>query len=219
MIEAIGKAGYKAGQEVCVALDVAASELWVDAGDGKGAPDARTGHYHFKQVGRSNDRTPAEMVEMYAEWIRQYPIVSIEDGLAEGDWSGWELLTRELGGRVQLVGDDIFVTNPSILQRGIERKIANSILIKLNQIGIGHRDARRDRHGARRRLHDGHFTPLGRNRGRDDCGPGGRHRRGPDQDGVGQPHRIAWRSTTSCSASKRNWARRPGTPAARPFGS
>ncbi len=134
VIEAIGKAGYKAGHEVCVALDVAASELWVDAGDGKGAPDARTGHYHFHKSGGAT-KDSREMVEMYAEWIRQFPIVSIEDGLAEGDWSGWELLTRELGGRVQLVGDDIFVTNPSILQRGIERTIANSILIKLNQIG------------------------------------------------------------------------------------
>jgi enolase len=134
VIEAIGKAGYKPGQEICLALDVAASEMWEDEGDGKGAPDARTGKYNFhKSKGGSKDS--AEMVAMYGEWIRQYPLVSIEDGLAEGDWAGWELLTRELGGRVQLVGDDIFVTNPSILAKGIERHIANSILIKLNQIG------------------------------------------------------------------------------------
>jgi enolase len=133
VIEAIGKAGYKAGQDVCVALDVAASELWEDAGDGS-APDARTGKYVFHKSG-GETKDGAAMVAMYADWLRQYPIVSIEDGLAEGDWAGWELLTRELGARVQLVGDDIFVTNPSILKRGIERKIANSILIKLNQIG------------------------------------------------------------------------------------
>ncbi|HEY3380978.1 MAG TPA: phosphopyruvate hydratase [Vicinamibacterales bacterium] len=134
VLEAITKAGYKPGQDVCVALDVAASELWEDTGDANGAPDARTGHYVFHKSG-DGTKSPAEMVKMYADWIGQYPIVSIEDGLAEGDWNGWELLTRELGGRVQLVGDDIFVTNPAIFRRGIERKIANSILIKLNQIG------------------------------------------------------------------------------------
>jgi enolase len=134
VLEAITKAGYKAGQDLCLALDVAASELWEDEGDRTGAPDARTGRYVFKKSG-DTARTAAGMVEMYASWIGQYPIVSIEDGLAEGDWAGWELLTRQLGGRVQLIGDDIFVTNPSIFKRGIERKIGNSILIKLNQIG------------------------------------------------------------------------------------
>ncbi len=134
VIEAIEKAGYRPGQDICLALDVAASEMWEDEGDGKGAPDARTGKYNFhKSKGGTKDS--AEMVAMYGDWIRQYPLVSIEDGLAEGDWAGWELLTRELGGRVQLVGDDIFVTNPSILAKGIERHIGNSILIKLNQIG------------------------------------------------------------------------------------
>ena len=134
VLEAITKAGYKAGRDICVAIDTAASELWEDDGAAGAAPDARTGRYVFRKSG-DKPRTPAEMVDMYAGWIAQYPIVSIEDGLAEGDWTGWELLTRQLGGRVQLVGDDIFVTNPSIFKRGIERKIANSILIKLNQIG------------------------------------------------------------------------------------
>jgi enolase len=133
VLEAIGKAGYKAGQDLCLALDVAASELWNDDGTAT-APDARTGKYVFRKSG-DKTRTSAEMVDMYAAWVGQYPIVSLEDGLAEGDWAGWELLTRQLGGRVQLIGDDIFVTNPSILERGIQRKIANSILIKLNQIG------------------------------------------------------------------------------------
>jgi len=132
VLEAIGKAGYEAGRDVCVALDVAASELWEDAGGD--APDARRGRYVFHKSG-GGTKTAAEMVAMYREWVRQYPIVSIEDGLAEGDWDGWALQTRELGDRVQLIGDDIFVTNPEILRRGIERSIANSVLIKLNQIG------------------------------------------------------------------------------------
>jgi enolase len=133
VLEAIAKAGYKAGQDICIALDVAASELWEDTGTAA-APDARTGRYVFRKSGDAA-KSSADMVKLYASWLNQYPIVSIEDGLAEGDWAGWELLTRELGGRVQLVGDDIFVTNPAILERGIQRKIANSILIKLNQIG------------------------------------------------------------------------------------
>ena len=122
VLEAIGKAGYKAGQEICVALDVAASELW-DAGK-----------YVFAKSG-DRTRNADEMVAMYEDWVRQYPIVSIEDGLAEGDWSGWKTLTGRLGGRIQLVGDDIFVTNPAIFKRGIDEGIANAILIKLNQIG------------------------------------------------------------------------------------
>jgi enolase len=123
VLEAIGTAGLKAGRNVWIALDVAASELW--AGGGK---------YTFKKSGEP-DRTSVEMIHLYEDWIRQYPIVSIEDGLAEGDWEGWALLTATLGNRVQLVGDDIFVTNPEILRRGIAEKVANSILIKLNQIG------------------------------------------------------------------------------------
>jgi enolase len=134
VLEAIAKAGYKAGRDIWVAIDTAASELWEDQSPAGVAPDARVGRYVFKKSG-DRPRTSVEMVELYASWIAQYPIVSIEDGLAEGDWTGWEVLTRQLGGRVQIVGDDIFVTNPSIFKRGIERKIANSILIKLNQIG------------------------------------------------------------------------------------
>ncbi len=122
VVEAIGKAGYKAGQDICLALDVAASELWEDS------------KYAFAKSG-DRSRTADEMVAMYADWLGQYPIVSIEDGLAEGDWSGWKTLTEQLGRRVQLVGDDIFVTNPEIFKRGIDQGIANAILIKLNQIG------------------------------------------------------------------------------------
>jgi enolase len=134
VVEAISKAGYKPGRDVSIAIDTAASELWDDQSPAGTAPDARVGRYLFKKSG-DKPRTSAEMVDMYAGWIAQFPIVSIEDGLAEGDWAGWEVLTRRLGERVQIVGDDIFVTNPWIFKRGIERKIANSILIKLNQIG------------------------------------------------------------------------------------
>ena len=122
VLEAIGKAGYKAGQDVCVALDVAASELFED------------GKYVFSKSG-DRTRTSDEMTAMYADWLREYPIVSIEDGLAEGDWPGWKAQTAALGARAQLVGDDVFVTNPAILRRGIDGHVANAVLVKLNQIG------------------------------------------------------------------------------------
>jgi enolase len=122
VLEAVAKAGLKAGQDVFLALDVASSELWDN------------GKYVFKKSGEPT-RTPAQMVDLYADWCRQYPIISIEDGVAEGDWAGWQLLTKAIGDRVQLVGDDVFVTNPEILKRGIAEGVGNSILIKLNQIG------------------------------------------------------------------------------------
>ena len=124
VLEAIAQAGYTAGGNVFVALDVAASELWVDA-DRK---------YAFKKSGEPA-RDADAMIALYEDWVRQYPIASIEDGLAEGDWDGWQALTSALGSRLQLVGDDIFVTNPVILARGIKEKVANAILVKLNQIG------------------------------------------------------------------------------------
>jgi len=123
VLEAVDKAGFKAGGDVFVALDVASSELW-----------AGGGRYVFKKSGEP-DRTSAQMVELYADWIRQYPIISIEDGVAESDWQGWQMLTSAIGGSVQLVGDDVFVTNPEILKRGIADKVGNSLLVKLNQIG------------------------------------------------------------------------------------
>src|SRR4029077_2567988 len=123
VLEAVAKAGMKAGQDVFIALDVASSELW--AGHGK---------YTFKKSGEA-DRTSDQMVRLYEDWLREYPIISIEDGVAESDWDGWATLTRELGSRVQLVGDDVFVTNPEILRRGIADGVANALLVKLNQIG------------------------------------------------------------------------------------
>ncbi len=122
ILEAIETAGYVPGQQVCLALDCAASELWTK------------GSYTFKKSG-AGTKSADQMVELYAKWLAKYPIVSIEDGLAESDWEGWSTLTDALGDRVQLVGDDIFVTNPTYLTRGIDEDVANAILIKLNQIG------------------------------------------------------------------------------------
>jgi enolase len=122
VLEAIDKAGLKSGSDVYLALDVASSELWDE------------GKYVFKKSGEKT-RTPDQMVELYIDWVRQFPIISIEDGVAEGDWPGWKALTNALGDRVQLVGDDVFVTNPEILRRGIAEGVGNSLLVKLNQIG------------------------------------------------------------------------------------
>ena len=123
VLEAITKSGRTPGTDVFVALDVASSELW-----------AGGGHYVFKKSGEA-DRDSAGMVKLYEDWVRQYPIISIEDGLAEGDWEGWQALTQALGDKVQLVGDDVFVTNPEILARGITDGVGNALLVKLNQIG------------------------------------------------------------------------------------
>jgi enolase len=122
VLEAVAAAGLRAGDNVFVALDVASSELWDN------------GKYVFKKSGEPT-RTAEQMVELYTDWVRQYPIISIEDGVAESDWDGWKALTSAIGDRVQLVGDDLFVTNPSILKKGIEQGLANALLVKLNQIG------------------------------------------------------------------------------------
>ncbi len=122
ILEAIQTAGYRPGEDIALALDPASSEFYED------------GKYVFKKSDRS-ERTSEQMVEFYSDWVRQYPIVSIEDGLAEDDWKGWKLLTEKLGSKVQLVGDDLFVTNTERLEAGIEQKAANAILIKLNQVG------------------------------------------------------------------------------------
>ena len=122
ILEAIEKAGYTPGKDVLLALDAAASEFF------------ENGLYHFKKSDGSK-KTSAEMVEFYKSWVDKYPIVSIEDGLDENDWEGWKKLTDALGSKIQLVGDDIFVTNTKILKEGIEKGVANSILIKVNQIG------------------------------------------------------------------------------------
>ncbi|RCK78145.1 MAG: Enolase [Candidatus Ozemobacter sibiricus] len=122
ILTAIEKAGYKAGKDIWVALDPAASEFFQD------------GKYVFKKSDKSK-RTPEEMAEYWLEWIGKYPIISLEDGMAEDDWKGWKYLTDKAAGKVQLVGDDLFVTNPERLRKGLEQGVCNSILIKLNQIG------------------------------------------------------------------------------------
>jgi enolase len=122
VLEAIEAAGYKPGEEIAVALDPAVSELYQE------------GKYVFKKSDKSS-KTSEEMVKYWAKWAQDYPIVSIEDGLAEDDWDGWALLTKQVGGKIQLVGDDLFVTNVERLQQGIDKGVANSILIKVNQIG------------------------------------------------------------------------------------
>ena len=123
VLEAIEVAGLTPGGDVSLALDVASSELWAGAGK-----------YTFKKSGEPG-RTSEQMVRLYEDWVRQYPIVSIEDGVAESDWEGWRQLTAALGSRVQLVGDDVFVTNPEILRKGIAEGVGNALLVKLNQIG------------------------------------------------------------------------------------
>jgi len=129
ILEATEKAGYKPGEQIRIAMDPASSELY----------DEKDGKYHFpgesKMKGEEVVRTSEEMVEYYAALCEKYPIISIEDGLAEEDWDGWQLLTERLGSKIQLVGDDLFVTNTTRLQKGIDLGVANSILIKVNQIG------------------------------------------------------------------------------------
>jgi enolase len=124
ILQAIEKAGFSSDRQVGLAIDPAASEFF----------DAKQQKYIFRKSDKSS-RTPEELVEFWESWARQYPLISIEDGMAENDWSGWKELTRRLGGKIQLIGDDIFVTNTAIFAKGIAEGIANSILIKLNQIG------------------------------------------------------------------------------------
>jgi enolase len=124
LMEAIGKAGYKTGEQIAIALDPASSEFY----------DKDKKKYVFKKSDKS-EKTPEQMVDFWSKWAGQYPIISIEDGMAEDDWDGWKHLTDALGNKLQLVGDDLFVTNSERLQRGIDQGVANSILVKVNQIG------------------------------------------------------------------------------------
>jgi len=121
ILEAIGKAGYRAGEDILLGLDVASSEFF------------ENGKYNL--TGEGKRLTPEQFVDFLADWSRRYPIVTIEDGMAEHDWAGWKLLTEKIGDKVQLVGDDLFVTNPRIFREGIDQHVANAILIKVNQIG------------------------------------------------------------------------------------
>lgn len=124
ILQAIEQAGYKPGEDVCIALDPASSEYFI--------PEENV--YHLKKS-TGEKLTPAQMVDFWADWVKKYPILSIEDGMAEDDWDGWKLMTDKLGSQIQLVGDDLFVTNTKRLAEGILKGIANSILVKVNQIG------------------------------------------------------------------------------------
>jgi len=124
IVEAIKAAGYVPGKDICIAMDVAASEFY----------NEETGNYDLEKSGQGT-KTTDEMIAMYEEWVEKYPIVSIEDGLGERDWDGWKKLTAELGDKVQLVGDDLFVTNTKRIEKGIKLQAANAVLIKPNQIG------------------------------------------------------------------------------------
>jgi enolase len=123
ILEAIDKAGYKAGEQVAIALDPAASEFY----------ETESGLYNLRREGKKLDSE--QMVAFWKSWVEQYPIVSIEDGLAQDDWEGWKLMTAELGEKIQIVGDDLLVTNPERVRRAIDEKAANALLVKLNQIG------------------------------------------------------------------------------------
>ena len=124
VLQAIEKAGYKPGDDICIALDPASSEYYIE----------KENVYHLKWS-TGDKLTPAQMVDFWNDWVKKYPIVSIEDGMAEDDWDGWKLMTKKMGNKIQLVGDDLFVTNTKRLQQGIDKGVANSILIKVNQIG------------------------------------------------------------------------------------
>ena len=178
VLEAITQAGYKPGEQIAVALDPAASEFY----------DSAKKKYVFKKSDKSA-HTSEQMVKFWADWVRQYPIVSLEDAFAENDWEGWKMQTAELGGKIQLVGDDIFVTNIEISQRGIDAGVANSILIKLNQIGTVSETLDAINLARENRYTDRHLPSLRRNRRyvhrRFRC----RHRRGPDQDRLRVSHR------------------------------
>ncbi|AIP33975.1 hypothetical protein DR64_7950 [Paraburkholderia xenovorans LB400] len=169
ILQAIEKAGYRAGEDVLLALDCAASEFYHD---GK-----------YQLAGEGLQLSSTEFADYLANLADKFPIVSIEDGMHESDWAGWKTLTDKLGKKIQLVGDDLFVTNTRILKEGIEKGIANSILIMINQIGTLTGNFRGDRNGQARRLHGCDLASFGRNRRFDDCGYRRRSERRADQDG------------------------------------
>ena len=190
---AVEKAGYKLGEQVYLALDAASTEFF------------RDGKYHLEGEGKALDS--AGMAQLYADLAARYPIVSIEDGMAEDDWDGWQGLTSSLGDKVQLVGDDLFVTNVTRLRQGIERRAANAILVKVNQIGTLSETHGRRQHGPARPLQCGDLASLRRDGRRNHRRSGGGHQCRADQDRLPVALRPDWRNTTSSCASKRSWTR------------
>ena len=170
LVEGIEAAGYEPGDDAFIALDPATSEIYRES----------DGAYVLEHEGRA--LSAEEMVAYWSDMTSRYPVISIEDGMAEDDWDGWALLTERLGSSCQLVGDDLFVTNPERLQRGIDAGVGNSILVKVNQIGTLTRDARGDHDRPRGGLLGGDLAPLRRDRGHDDRRHRRRHGRRADQD-------------------------------------
>ena len=194
LVEAIELAGRRPGDEIAIALDPATTELY------------EAGRYELAREGRS--LTSDELAGLWAQWAGDYPIVSIEDGMAEDDWAGWSGLNARLGDRVQLVGDDVFVTNIERLQRGIDERAANAILIQAQPDRHPDRNLRRHPAGAIGRLRDGHLAPLRRDRGHDDRAPRGRDELGPDQDG--RPRPLGPHGEVQRAAADRGGPRRLG---------
>ena len=191
-MKAIEKAGYKPGEQVCIALDVAATEFY----------DAKTKKYTID--GKQID-SAGRWSTCWPTGSTNYPICSIEDGCSEDDWEGWKLLTDKLGNKVQLVGDDLFVTNTERLQRGIDEGIANSILIKVNQIGT-----LTETIAAIQLAHRNGYTSISSHRSGETEDshhrrPGRRPRHRPDQNRLRLAAPTAWRSTTNCCGSKKSW--------------
>ena len=168
---------------------------------------------------RAATLSPAELAAYWADVVDRYPIVSIEDGMDEEDWDGWKALTDALGDRCQLVGDDLFVTNPERLGRGIEAGVGNSILVKVNQIGTLTETLEAVRMAREAGYTRRHVAPLGRDRGHDDRRPRGRHRLRPDQDRAHPRAPIGSPSTTSCCGSRRSSAPPPSYPGLRAYSS
>ena len=176
ILRAIERAGYRPGEDVAIALDPATTELVEEGTGGDGAPT----RYRLAKEGRTLES--GELVDLWADWAARYPIVSIEDGLAEDDWAGWTQLTERLGDRVQLVGDDLLVTNTERIQRGIDEDAANAVLIKLNQIGTLTETIEAIELARARRLDGDRVPSLRRDRGHDDRRPRRRDGHRPDQD-------------------------------------
>ena len=199
VLEGVEAAGYEPGSDVFIALDPATSEIFEDGG------------YVLEHEGRT--LSPQEMADYWAELAAKYPIVSIEDGMDEEDWDGWKLLTETIGDTVQLVGDDLFVTNPVRLRRGIELGVGNSILVKVNQIGTLSETLEAIRIARDAGYTRGHLAPLRGDRGHDDRRPRRRHRRRPDQDR--RPLALGPRRQVQPAAADRGGARRrrPSSPA------
>ena len=177
VLEAVRAAGLKAGDEVFLALDVASSEFW------------KRRRVRLQQVRTSRRDPQPKWLPCTRSGRGSIPIVSIEDGVAESDWDGWKALTRALGDRVQLVGDDVFVTNPEILKKGIAEGVGNALLVKLNQIGTVTETLDAMALARQRRVRDRDLAPIGRNRRHDDRRPRRRHVGRADQDRIGQPQR------------------------------